>query len=57
MPHGDRPIVRVVIAVRHTMFRNALRLVLESEGRITVVGEASDADEAAWRVAATGHDV
>jgi len=57
MPHTDRPIVRVVIAEHHTMFRDALRLVLESEGRISVVGEASDGDEAVWRVAATGPDV
>jgi len=57
MPHPDRPIVRVVIAEHHTMVRDALRLVLESEGRISVVGEASDGDEAARCVAATGPDV
>ena len=57
MAHADRPIVRVVIAEHHTMVRDALRLVLESEGHISVVGEASDGDEAAWRVAETGPDV
>jgi len=57
MPHADPPLIRVVIAEHHTMVRDALRLVLESEGRISVVGEASDGDEATRRVSATGPDV
>jgi DNA-binding NarL/FixJ family response regulator len=46
-----------VIADYYTMVRDALRLVLESEGRLSVVGEASDGDEATRRVRATGPDV
>ena len=57
MPHTDRPLIRVVIAEHHTMVRDALRRVLESEGRISVVGEVSDGDEATRRVRATSPDV
>ena len=34
--------VRVVLADDHTMVRQGLRAILESDGRITVIGEAQD---------------
>jgi two-component system, NarL family, nitrate/nitrite response regulator NarL len=40
------PLVRVVIADDHAIFRSALRLVLETEGGVSVVAEAGDGAEA-----------
>jgi len=38
--------IRVLLADDHTMFREGLRALFASEGDITVVGEASDGEEA-----------
>jgi DNA-binding NarL/FixJ family response regulator len=40
------PAVRVVVADRFTMFREAVRAALSAEGGFTVVAEAGDGDEA-----------
>ena len=42
----DRPLVRIVVADDHTIFRDGLRRLLESEPELQVVGEASDGIEA-----------
>ncbi len=42
----DRPSVRVVIADDHTIFRDGLRRLLETEPGLQVVGEAADGVEA-----------
>ncbi len=47
---SDRAQIRIVIADDHTMFREALRLVLTMEGGFAVVAEASDGHEAVRRV-------
>ena len=39
---SGRPAVRIVIADDHTIFREGLRKLLESEPGITIVGEASE---------------
>jgi len=49
--------VRVVIVDDHELVRNALRLALEPEGRIEVVGEARSGREALSTVRATAPDV
>ncbi len=41
------PKIRVLIADDHTVFREGLRNLLEREGDLEVVGEASDGEEAA----------
>ena len=38
---SNRPAVRIVIADDHTIFREGLRKLLESEPGLTIVGEAS----------------
>lgn len=58
MESPDSPArVRVVIADDHALVRNALRLALEPEPRIDVVGEARSAAEAVSTVRATSPDV
>ncbi len=57
MRSPELPTVRVVIADDHTMFRHALRLVLESEAGFSVVAEAGDGREAVRLVAAHRPDV
>ena len=42
----DRPLVRIVVADDHTIFRDGLRRLLESEPELQVVGEAADGIEA-----------
>jgi DNA-binding NarL/FixJ family response regulator len=42
----DKGIVRIVIADDHSLVRNGLRRILETEPDFKVVGEASDGDEA-----------
>lgn len=42
----NSPRVRVVLADDHVLFLQALRMILESDGRIEVVGEATDGAEA-----------
>lgn len=49
--------VKVVIVDDHELIRNALRLALEPEERITVVGEARSGAEALSTVRATAPDV
>ena len=49
--------VRVVIVDDHALVRNAVRLALEPEERIEVVGEARSAAEAVSTVRATAPDV
>jgi len=49
--------VRIVIADDHTIFRDALRLVLTAEGGFSVVGEASDGDEAVRAVVVHRPDI
>ena len=41
--------VNIVVADDHTIFRDGLRRLLESEPELKVVGEASDGDEAVLR--------
>ena len=42
----DKGTVRIVIADDHSLVRNGLRRILETEEDFKVVGEASDGDEA-----------
>ncbi len=42
----DKGIVRIVIADDHSLVRNGLRRILETEADFKVVGEAADGDEA-----------
>ncbi|HWR37519.1 MAG TPA: response regulator transcription factor [Clostridia bacterium] len=49
--------VRILIADDHTIFRDGLRRLLESEGEFTVVGEAADGAEALTLVEKTNPDV
>jgi DNA-binding NarL/FixJ family response regulator len=42
----DRSLVRIVVADDHTIFRDGLRRLLESEPELEVVGEATDGAEA-----------
>jgi DNA-binding NarL/FixJ family response regulator len=45
----NRVTVTIVVADDHTIFRDGLRRLLESEPELKVVGEASDGDEAVAR--------
>lgn len=45
----DRLTVSIVVADDHTIFRDGLRRLLESEPELKVVGEAADGDEAVLR--------
>jgi DNA-binding NarL/FixJ family response regulator len=45
----DRLTVSIVVADDHTIFRDGLRRLLESEAELKVVGEAADGDEAIAR--------
>jgi two-component system, NarL family, nitrate/nitrite response regulator NarL len=45
-PQSDKSTVRIVIADDHSLVRNGLRRILETEADFKVVGEASDGDEA-----------
>ena len=45
-----RSALRVVIADDHSLFRDALRLVLETDRNIAVVGQAADGDQALKQV-------
>jgi two-component system, NarL family, nitrate/nitrite response regulator NarL len=45
----DRPSVRIVVADDHTIFRDGLRRLLESEPDLEVIGEACDGIEAVAR--------
>ncbi len=42
----NNPVVRIVIADDHTIFRDGLRRLLEAEAELQVVGEAADGAEA-----------
>jgi len=55
--HQAIPPIRVVIADDHALFRDALRLVLESNSGIAVVGEARDGEEALQQVERLNPDV
>jgi DNA-binding NarL/FixJ family response regulator len=55
--HGDSVRVRVVIVDDHELVRNALRIALERERRIEIVGEARSGAEALSAVRATAPDV
>ncbi len=45
----DRLTVSIVVADDHTIFRDGLRRLLESEPELKVIGEAADGDEAVAR--------
>jgi len=45
----DRLTVNIVVADDHTIFRDGLRRLLESEPELKVIGEAADGDEAVAR--------
>jgi DNA-binding NarL/FixJ family response regulator len=47
---GERLPITVVLADDHAMFRRALRRLLDVEGNVTVIDEASDLSSAAGRV-------
>jgi DNA-binding NarL/FixJ family response regulator len=49
---GGRPPIRVVLAEDHTLVRQGTRRLLEDSGRIVVVAEAADGEEA---IAAVEH--
>lgn len=49
--------IRVLLADDHTMFRAGLKALLEPEGRIEVVDEASDGDEAVEKARTLKPDV
>jgi len=49
--------VRVLLVDDHAMFRAGIRVLLEAEGRFTVVGEAATGDEAVDRVRELKPDV
>ncbi len=55
-PTGGEPI-RVVISDDHELFRRGLKMVLEAEEDIEVVGEAADGQEAVARVEELAPDV
>lgn len=57
MPHSEPTTIRIVIADDHRMFRDALRLVLETEPGFAIVGEARDGYEAVQQVALTRPDI
>jgi two-component system nitrate/nitrite response regulator NarL len=56
MDSSARPI-RIAIADDHTIFRDGLRKLLEAESDFTVVGEASDGEEAVALVQRTPPDI
>ena len=56
-PDANQDCVRVVIADDHKLVRNALRLALETDERICVVGEARSGAETLSAVRATAPDV
>ncbi len=49
--------IRVLVADDHEMFRRGLTIVLESEGDIVVVGQASDGEAAVTKAAELAPDV
>ncbi len=49
--------IRVLLADDHAMFRAGIKALLEADGRITVVGEASTGDEAVDRARELKPDV
>ncbi len=49
--------IRVLLVDDHTMFRAGIKALLEAEGRVEVVGEASSGDEAVDRVRELKPDV
>ena len=49
--------IRVLLADDHTVMRNGLRLLLERQGDLTVVGEASDGRQAVDMAASDNPDV
>ena len=49
--------VTVLLADDHTLFRNGMRLLLERDARIEVVGEATDGDDAVRQTAKLNPDV
>jgi DNA-binding NarL/FixJ family response regulator len=53
----DRVPVSIVVADDHTIFRDGLRRLLESEPELKVVGEACDGDEAVLRTRELKPDV
>ena len=46
MPKGDGPVIRIIIADDHAIFRDGLRRLLASEKDFAVVGEAADGEQA-----------
>src|SRR5207247_3795665 len=56
-PRGDQDQLRVLIVDDHALFRRGLEIVLEDEPDITVVGEASDGQEAVAKSQALMPDV
>lgn len=50
-------LVRVLLVDDHTLVRTGLRLLLEKEGNVEVVGEAEDADEAVSLAVALKPDI
>jgi DNA-binding NarL/FixJ family response regulator len=49
--------LRVLLVDDHAMFRAGIKALLEADGRVTVVGEASTGDEGVDRVRALKPDV
>lgn len=54
---GSREPIRVLVADDHELFRRGLRIVLEAEGDISVVGEAPDGRAAVAKAAELEPDV
>src|ERR1700730_9990721 len=50
-------VVRVLIADDQTLFRSGLRLLLEEDPRVQIIGQAADGAEAVKRAAALKPDV
>ncbi len=57
MENEDGRRVRILLADGHSLFRDAMRVVLESEGDLRVVGEAGDSSEALAEAERTQPDV
>ena len=57
MQHGDEPRVRILLADEQSLFREAVRVVLESQPDLEVVGEAGDGLQAALEAQRTKPDV
>ena len=49
--------IKILLVDDHAMFRAGIKALLEAEGRMTVVGEASTGDEAVDRVRELKPDV